>query len=134
MWRWTLLLLALLSLGCAAAAPPPQATQIPYSPTLLTVDRAAAANDYKADVATRENVDTFVAKMAAKAGCDPTWWTGVNDAWSKRQDRQWTILWTFQPITNAPAANPTLDIISALAGAAVKVAPLLMLKAPLPPC
>lgn len=139
LWILGFFAIAMLCGACATAGPPPQATQIPYSPTLITLDRAAYANDWKLDVATREGVQAYVLKLAEKAHCTPDWWINVNAAWSAREDKQWANLLTFQPLPNAPTSTGSFtDLISALTGAAVRVAPLMMgampVAAPPPPC
>lgn len=135
---WIPVILAGVLTACAGApGPPPQATAIPYSPVLITMDRAGAANDWRTDVATREAVGAYIVKLAAAAQCDPAWWSGVNAAWSVREDKQWTLLWTFQPIPNAPASSgSSLDLLNALVGLGIKAAPLLLARtaAPLPTC
>jgi hypothetical protein len=133
-----ILLAALLLTGCAGSAPPPSATAIPWSPELLTQSRVGVATDYKADVATREYVEGLVARLAEKAACDPAQWAAVDKAWAEKQDQRWKALWTFEKIPNAPSSTGSAtDIFSAIAGAAIKFAPLLLAKAapaPLPPC
>jgi hypothetical protein len=119
--------LAGLLVGCAGSAPPPSATALPWAPSLLTRDRTEVAADWRADVATREYIDELVRRLAERASCSPQQWGDVNKAWAEKQDKTWKALWTFQPIPNAPASTGSAtDILSALAGLATKVLPLVL--------
>ena len=94
-----LLLLALF--GCAATGPPPAATAIPYSPTLITLNRAELADRWAADIARRKFVETYLNALCAADGP----WAAMNGKWTNEEADVWRMLWRFEPIPQQPAST-----------------------------
>jgi len=94
------LLLAMLALfGCATGGSPP-ATAIPYSPTLITLNRAEVADRWAADVARRKFVETYLNALCTADGP----WATMNGKWTAEEADVWRGLWRFEPIPQQPAS------------------------------
>lgn len=132
-----LFLLMLALFGCAATGPPPAATAIPYSPTLITLNRAELADRWAADIARRKFVETYLNALCAADGP----WATMNGKWITEEAETWRGLWRFEPIPQQPASmggggsSDIGAIIGSVLGGLVKggLMGVATTKSPLPP-